>query len=225
MAVRIAAATDVYSDVSGLGLPTGDFTLTFWAYMSVDRAALAGIVSLQAAGFSNWYIVGAQADGTITVFTNGNNLSPSYAPGVGAWNKYAFVKSGTAGTLYAGSEAGALNQVSSGTITTSTPVEIYIGGTSDSTQWFNGRLAAVKLWSTAFTQPQCAAEVAQFDPVIASNLLRYYKFHVAETTDYSGNGFTLTGVTPATEADPSIPDVVAPPSVVPWVPIRIMQVP
>lgn len=227
MAIRIAQFTDEYSDISGTGLPTGNFTLTFWAYMSVDRAALSGIIGLQDATFSQWYIVGANADSTITTFTNGNNLRPNYSQTVGTWNGYAFVVSGSTGTLYARTEAGSLTQVSSGTVTTSAPTQLYIGGTANSAQWFNGRIAAVKLWSTVLTQSQCATELTQFDPVITSNLLRYYKFHTAETTDYSGNGFTLAAgvTTPAVEADPSIPDVVTAPSVVPWVPIRIMQVP
>lgn len=212
MAIRIDEPSDVYQDTSGTGLPSGNFTFTCWAYMSVDRAALSCIWSLQDSVFSNWYVLGANSDRTVTIFTNGNNLSPATAAiTVAGWYKFAFTLSGTTGTFYAATEAGSLTQVSSGTVTTHTPQQLYIGSTSSPDQWINGRVAAVKIWTAALTQPQCAAELDQFDPVIAANLLRYYKLKVAETTDYSGNGFSLAegGTTPAVEADPPIPDVVA----------------
>lgn len=215
MAVRFDEVSDRYEDPrTGAGVPSGDFTFTSWVYMSVDRAALSCFWSFQTLDFANWYILGVNADRTITFFTNGHNLNAAMsAMTVGVWYKFAVTLSGTTGTLYAADESSALAQVSSGTVTTHIPQQLYVGGSSSTDQWFNGRLAAVKMWTKALSQSECATELAQFDPVVTSNLLRYYKLKVADVNDYSGNGWTLLnpGTVPATEDDPPIPDTLAAP--------------
>lgn len=88
-----------------------------------------------------------------------------------------------------------------------TPTTIVIGGTRFSADWFDGRLAAVKLYNAVLTDAECENELTQMTPVRTANLLHWHPFIVAETADYSGNAAALTAGAGATttEEGPPIP--------------------
>src|SRR5690606_31777960 len=73
-------------------------------------------------------------------------------------------------------------------------------------EWLNGRMAAVKIWTAALSANEIQAERDYTSPLRTANLRAWYPFEVAETTDHSGNGETLSGgSSPSTEPGPGIP--------------------
>jgi len=67
-----------------------------------------------------------------------------------------------------------------------------------------GRICAVKIWNRVLTQAQIAAERYYGYAVDDSSINGVYKLRVPETTDYSGNGYSLTtvGTGHTTQTDP-----------------------
>jgi hypothetical protein len=205
VAVRFDVDSDKYTTTTAL--PGSTFTITCWAYLAADRNAFSCI--LHATGTSSFWIE-TDSDGTTLDIFGGSGSSIVVGPSltVGTWYKLAAVVSGTSATFYwADISTGTLSSASSSSWPAPSSVtSMAIGGvTNNATESWNGRVAAVKLWTAALTTTQIDAELNQFTPVVTSGLQRYHPFHVAETTDYSGNGNTLSGGTGATtEADPAI---------------------
>lgn len=80
-------------------------------------------------------------------------------------------------------------------------------GTSTGTQeWLNGCVAAVKGWiGTALTEAQLQNESWSYAPKELTNFTFWYPFLTPETTDYSGNAYTLSGGSGTTsEAGPPV---------------------
>jgi hypothetical protein len=187
------------------GLPSGDLTITCWAYQVTNRADYSCIWSMEngPTSASQYFqlITGATGDG-VGLYYTGSNLSAAYTVTAGTWNQFAVTLSGTTATLYAAAAAGPLAQIATGTIPAVSKTNLFIGSDSYG-EWWNGRVAAFKAWNAALTLTQMQAEMLAYDAVVAAN--RVHKLQVPETTDYSGNGFTLSGGSGATtEADPPI---------------------
>lgn len=187
------------------GLPSGDLTIVCWAYQVTNRADYSCIWSLEngPTSASQYFqlITGASGDG-VGLYYTGSNLATAYTVTAGTWNQFAVTLSGTTGTLYAAAAAGTLAQIATGTIPAVSKTNLFIGSDSYG-EWWNGRVAAVKAWNSALTLTQMQAEMLSYTAVVTAN--RVHKLQVPETTDYSGNGFTLSGGAGATtEADPPI---------------------
>lgn len=215
MSVRFTATTQRYSATTGI--PAGNvFTATCWAYISVSRATYSALWSLSIpAGYPNPRTeCTTSSDGTtLTVVDSAPILVGAFANTVGTWFRLGVVINGASCTVYCAPVGSALTSASSGSFApNSAPTFLSIGTeASGAAAFFNGRIAAFKMWQAVLTLAEVTAELAQFAPVRAGNLLRYHPFHVAETADYSGNGNTLAGGTGATtEADPPIPEAVPP---------------
>lgn len=208
MSVRFAALTDNYTATTGI--PSGNtFTVTFWAYLTVDQNNFVGLFRLQTTGAE--VLIDTDSDGTtLKVWDDVSNAAGfgAFAMSIGTWYQVGLVVNGAAATSYIGPGGGSLTTTSVANFTPpNPPTNLAIG--SDTGAFLNGRIAAFKLWSAALSATEVTAELAQFAPTRNVNLLRYHPFHVAETTDYSGNGNTLTAgsTATATEADPPIPEV------------------
>lgn len=214
MAVRFNAAGEGY--VGASGFPSDTYTITWWAYIAVDRNSYSTFISLTSA--DSYTQIGTDVDGvTPRVYNSAvGNIEPTTQLSVGQWYAMAFVQDLSGGgsgpgTLYWGTDPTDLASHSS-TVGSHTITEFRIGHykPTTSTEWLNGRIAAVKVWNAALTEPQLEAELQSYTPVVTADVLRVHKLQVPEPTDYSGNGFTLTGGTGAsTEADPPIPETPA----------------
>lgn len=194
------------------GLPSGDLTVTCWAYQVTNRADYSSIWSMEngATSASQYFqlITGATGDG-VGLYYTGSNLATVYTVTAGNWYQFAVTLSGTTGTLYAATAGGSLAQIATGTIPAVSKTNLFIGSDSYG-EWWNGRVAAFKAWNSALTLPQMQAEMPSYDAIIAAN--RIHKLQVPETTDYSGHGFTLSGGAGATtEGDPPIVSGALPP--------------
>jgi hypothetical protein len=188
------------------GLPGTVSTTIFWAYLVGTRAA-DGTMAVWNAGGTNGHNVEVNATTGVLHFdsiTGGFDSSATFTAGV--WRKVALVLNGTSATLYSANTGSALASVGTNTTTTMTYSDLYIGAFNNATSgvWFNGRIANLKVYNAVLTLAEMEAELASWTAIRTANLMRHHKFQVAETTDYSGNGNTLTGGTGATTAgDPA----------------------
>lgn len=209
-AVAFDANADAYS--STVGLPSGTtWSATCWAYIDVDRNTYSGVLTLRGSPTGTIYVLTLPDGVTLGVWDDATYGSSPFAQNVlsvGAWHRIGIVVSGANITFYFGAATGSLT---SSSVTDASPPAVpsilYLGRTQDSVSWWHGRLAAFKMWSAALTGTEIADELAQYDAVRTSNLLRAHRFINVETTDYSGNGNSLTngGGSPSAASGPSIP--------------------
>lgn len=125
---------------------------------------------------------------------------------VDTWYFVAMVGTSAGVRGYASLETGPLSTQISTSFTNFTPIalligdNVWVGGEA-----FTGGCAAVKVWDTALTDREIAAERYSPVPVRKRNLNSWYPFVNQATAliDVSGQGRTLTrGGTQTTEADP-----------------------
>lgn len=212
MAVRYTLSTDRYD--SSLGMPAAQvYTMSCWAYLSVNRVDQSICFALH--GTNTDIGVGTTTDGlTHRVYDHSGSVSATTAFTVGAWSRLAVTVNGTALVLYTGSDTGALTVTSATRSTTPNPATSFWFGSDRYANFFNGRLAAMKLWQATLTAAEISWELAQFAPARTANLLHYHPLFVPSLSDFSGNGYSMNGggTTPTTEADPPIPEVAARPT-------------
>lgn len=194
--------------------PATALTVTFWARLRVDRDDFSTMMRLHASSGSST---------RITVATSGSGTVPAiYSPGntggvvgtdalvVDQWRMIAVTVAGTGATdgrMYTRTVGGSTNvttgQVSGG----STPDGITLFGrsASDSSEWFNGGLAHVRVWSAVLTQTEIEAEWNSATVVRTSNLWSAWSL-ATDLSDSSGNGRNLSaGLTAlSVEDDPPI---------------------
>lgn len=206
MAARFDASTDVYSATTGVPGGTA-WTATCWAYITTDRNAFSGALSVMNSGNTDGVAIETATDGTTWGAFDATTSVGTFAASVGAWSKLAVAVNGTSVTFYAAAAGNALT-AASGTLAGGgvTPGRFWVGDDSAG-GWLNGRVAAVKLWGATLTQAEIEHELGQYIPRRIANLVRWHPFVVAETTDYSGNGNSLTagGTATTTEDGPPIP--------------------
>jgi hypothetical protein len=207
MAVRFDSASDYYRATLNAGTQT-TYTFCCWVKISVDRNTYVTALNLHSGASSNSATFETSSNGTTweCLFDNGNDQTVVAAT-VGTWHFLALTVSGTTIRTYHKPLGASITQATTATVSASavSAAQFWLGEWPDTGQWLNGCLTGVKLWlGTALTQAELDAESAQLMPVRTANLAAAYPLQVAETTDYSGNGRTLTTTgSPATEAGPS----------------------
>jgi len=171
MAVRLDAAADRLS--YSAAAPPATITITAWVYLAVDRNDYSAIARLWTGAFGTVGSWETDSDGTSGpwYFTGGGSIGNSTGFVVGEWRRVALTRTGSTGQLLVATSTGA-TEVDSGTVGTAIPAGITLGGrdTSDNTEWFNGRLAYVRVWSSVLTQAEIEAEWASVTPVKTSEL-------------------------------------------------------
>lgn len=211
MSTRFDAASDRISFSGSMFAVGSGFTITAWAYVSVNTGTFATFGRLHASsGSSTVATWAAGSDGLSgpSYFTGGGTVSNSTGMAVGAWRKIAISCSGTTGKSYVNT-VGGITEVDSGTVGVGTPDGITLGGRApaDSSEPFNGRLAYVRIWTAELTQSEIEAEWASTTPVRSSGLWASWPLtDSTDLTDHSGNGRNLTAGSTAvsTEADPPL---------------------
>lgn len=211
MSTRFDAAGDRISFAGTMFAVGSGFTITAWAWVSVDTNTNATFARLHASsGGSTVATWATDSDGLAgpNYFTGGGSVTNATNMAVGAWRKIAISCSGTTGKSYVNT-IGGTTEADSGTVGVGTPDGITLGGRApgDSSEPFNGRLAYVRVWTAELTQVQIEAEWASSTPVITSGLWASWPLtDSTDLTDHSGNGRNLTAGTTAvsTEADPPL---------------------
>lgn len=211
MSTRFDAASDRISYAGTMFAVGSGFTITAWAYVSVDTDANSTFCRLHASSGGSTVATWATGSDGLSgpnYFTGGGSVTNATNMAVGAWRKIAISCSGTTGRSYVATVGGA-TEVDAGTVGVGTPDGLTLGGRApaDSSEPFNGRLVYVRVWTAELSQAQIEAEWASASPVRTSNLWANWPLtNSADLTDHSGNGRTLTAGTTAvsTEADPPL---------------------
>lgn len=205
MAVRFDAEEN-YSSTSSP--PGATFTVTCLAYLSVDRDQYSTFWE-SAASTTDFFLFSTDFNGQIpSLYVNDATLRlAGSSMTVGQWYQFGMVRTATtAATLYHGLLGGSLTAVSASGLGANTPTTLRIGASVFTNEWLNGRITAFKQWDAALTAAEVSAELRQYSPRRSTNLVRFHPFQIAETTDYSGNGRTLTVTgSPTTEDGPTLP--------------------
>lgn len=219
MAVRFDAASDRVTWTGTAPTPSSGFTVTFWAYVSVDRDDFSTMLRLHASSGATTNLNVAMDSGGVLpcVFTAGGTATGPQALTVASWARVAVSVNGTACTIYVALGTAGATQSQSGSVGANAAVSPNSGYTlagraaSDSSEWFNGRLAYMRLWSTVLTQAEIEAEWASTTPVRTSLLFAAYPMpDASDLLDHSGNSRHLTAGSTAvtTEDGPALTTVV-----------------
>jgi hypothetical protein len=210
VAVRFDAETDAYVQTGGL--PSGDvFSFTVWIYISTDRDAFSGVFSLSGPDSTRTQLCTLSNGTTLCLFDNNNNGGGigEFVQSAATWYRVGVTVNGANAAFYHGTATGALSSATASNWTASTsPTAFRLARQVGSNQFWNGRLAAFKMWHGAeLTASEIADELTQYVPVRTADLGRWHPFINAELVDYSGNGNTLTAgsTATATEEGPPIP--------------------
>jgi hypothetical protein len=211
MSTRFDTASDRISYAGTMFAVGSGFTITAWAWVSVDTDANSTFARLHASSggstIATW-ATGSDGLSGPNYFTGGGSVTNATNMAVGAWRKIAISCSGTTGKSYVNT-IGGTTEVDSGTVSVGTPDGITLGGRApaDASEPFNGRLAYVRVWTAELTQTQIETEWASSTPVRTANLWASWPLtDSTDLTDHSGNGRNLTAGTTAvsTEADPPL---------------------
>lgn len=208
MAVRFDTANDRL--LATTGLPTGaTWTITLWLYISVDRNDYSSFASINNSPAPPVAWLNTVSNGTSLGFdTQGGAMASTYPATAGAWFRYGVaVEPGGTVRMYAGAATGGLTAYTADMATRipTSPAQLWIGSAYDGS-WFNGRVAAFKLWNVALSAAEVETEFTQYAVARTADLIRSHPF-IDSTADTSGNGHTFTAESSPVswEAGPDIP--------------------
>ncbi|MEU8756215.1 LamG-like jellyroll fold domain-containing protein [Streptomyces chartreusis] len=210
MSTRFDAAGDRISFAGTMFAVGSGFTITAWAWVSVDTDTFATIGRLHASSGATTVVTWATGGDGLSgpnYFTGGGTVTNATNLAVGAWRKIALTCSGTTGRSYIATVGGA-TEVDSGTVSVGTPDALTLGGRAqaDSSEPFNGRLAYVRVWTAELNQTQIEAEWASTTPVVTSGLWADWPLtDSTDLTDHSGNGRNLSAGTTAVSTEDNPP--------------------
>jgi hypothetical protein len=205
VAVRFDAATEEYTRAASLGTVT-QFAISCWVKLSVDLGSISTIWCVDN-GFSGDFIrLSTDTDGNTLVVTD-DTFGDPHAVGslaVGTWCHVAIAFDGVNATAVFRGASDTTNTIT--TWADSSPstsiVNLRIGDAVFDGQYFNGCVAAFKLWTgVALNQADLEAEAWTYMPRRTNGIRAWYPFLRAETTDYSGLGSTLSGGSGTTTED------------------------
>ncbi len=216
MSSRLDASGDKLSASTNLPSSPRSTTMCGLFYMVTDRNDYTCPINLSAsvddAIFVETGTNGTTLDGYVYAGGAFTKTAGMLSITVGRWYFMAITVSsaGAANFYYADlTTATALTKVSmSGTVGTWTPTLICFGDSVFTGEWWNGRMAGMRAWSTELTQAQLEGEMWFLLAQHTTSLNRSIPSFAGSgerARDYSGNGYNLTeGGTLADEDDPPV---------------------
>lgn len=210
MAGRSDAATDRVSLASAPSLAA--FTVMGWVkVVNSVSPFFHEIVRFSDAGASSNLILGMTGAAGLTPRTYSSGSTSGVVAGtaytLGQWVFVASSHNGSAAALYHGATPGSLTKVT-GTVTVGTPnqLTLFSRSASDGSEWLDGSLAYVRMYTAVLSDAEIAAESQSATAVRTSGLWAHYPLAAAALTDTSGNARNLTaGTTPlSSDADPAL---------------------
>ena len=198
--------------VSAGSLAASDFTTCGWFKLQATASGTNSTMIGADAGSSSYWVVFV-ASGVLQIDTNGGTLNTGYAPTVDTWYFVAdsYVESTGIHTLRIAPDGGSMSTFTSVALDGIEGGEnLFVGG-NGFTAWFEGSIAAVKVWDAALSGTELADERTSYAAVRTADLWAEYRFDSEPfTTDTSGNGRTLTSdlaVPHRVEGPPELPSV------------------
>ena len=206
MAVRFDADGESYTRATGLGAVT-DFTFTCWVRLAADRATTTAILQIDNGSGTSKLRINAWNGTAVTFQTDSGGWFGNFGHvlTVGTWT---FV--GVSGTANPGNVRTAAREAGSTTWAAATSAQtnvtinaatLRIGDGQAASEWLNGSVAAVKVWSAALSLDELQQESWTYLPKRTSGLRGWYPLLTPSTVDYSGLAQTLSGGSGATADD------------------------
>jgi len=196
MALRFDSATDALES-SSPPPTTSSYSWTAWIYLSVDRNAFSNVLTIENAGATEFNEMITDADGTtLAVYDHaaGRRLTVG-SLSTSTWYYVGLTVTGTTLAVYFADISSNTITKTTGTIANiTTPLKVIIGSTSGSEFW-NGRISAVKMWDTTLSDAQIESE-RWFQQAKHVTGLRAEWAIMNDSTklvDWSGQGRSLTG--------------------------------
>jgi concanavalin A-like lectin/glucanase superfamily protein len=202
MAMLWDGSTDRYSRTTSLP-PIATFSILAWAYLAVDRNAFTTLFCLGAATGSTQYKLRTSVDGTTLQVFNGAASISGASLALTTWTHLGLTVAGTGSNQALGYVNGALNITANGSGTV-TAASLQLGNDPGG-DFFNGRLAAVKIYDVALSAIDVQQEMWTYVPLRTANLNSWYPLidssAALSATDFSGLGRTWTAAGTLTAAD------------------------
>lgn len=218
MGARSNVSTDQVT-FAGAGIPDPNaaITITAWVKLAVDQNNFCTFARISNAGGSTVGNLATAGDGVSPgYFTGGGSISPGRPLPLAEWRPVAFASTGTAAKLYQGDVNGDLEFTDTGSAdgaASPTRIALFGRGFGDASEWLDGSLAYVRLWSAELTPEQIEAEWKSANHLVAADLVADWSLEGASLLDVSGNDRHLTAGSTALEDDPG-PELAGPSS--PW---------
>jgi len=204
MSVRFDTSGETLIISSGVFDYNANYTLMGWFYQSVDTAAIKSLAGPCDGTTTNRDLIRVSATNVLQSRVNGTNTSGSTLSS-STWYHLTMVRSSTTALdLY-------LNGVADGTTNTTSvsgraaATRIEIGATVASTNPFNGRAAAIKIWTTNLSAAEILQEVQTIRPQKFASLWGFWPGFPGSgerTRDYSGNGRAWSETGTLSDEDP-----------------------
>lgn len=196
MAVRFSADGQDYTAAPTLG-SQANLSMCGWVKINTDLNQFSTFFGGNDGTINTPCVLQTQADGTTLCWWGTGGAEPNIgALTVGTWYFISAVMTGTtlAGRVRAdGSNAWLYNvSIASGSAT-KTVTNWQMGESINTAEWLDGCITAVKFWTTNLSDAEMMAESYSHMPVRTASLALWYPLLKPETTDYSGNGRTLSG--------------------------------
>lgn len=192
MAVLFDATADMYSRTTGLP-PITTFSILGWAFLAVDRNATTVLFYFGTTGGTG-HAVRTATDGTTLNLFNGSATTAGAALSLSTWYHLALTVAGTGASQCIAYLNGVANITGAGNA--SVTAQTLRLGNDVTSQFLNGRLAAVKVYDVALGASDVQQEMTTFMPIRTANLNSWYPMIDSSTsgcgTDFSGQGRTLT---------------------------------
>jgi hypothetical protein len=188
VAARSDAATDRVTVASAPAMTA--ITIAGWARIEAASASSFNPIARfhTLSGDATSWIVGFKGTNgrTPAVYSPGNTTGISAAEQTLSTYVYvAATLSGTAAQLLYGNTPGSLTKVTGTVAASGTPDRIALFGRSaaDGSEWLNGTLAYMRIWTAVLSDAEIAAESASATPVRTANAWSNWAFAAAALTD------------------------------------------
>jgi hypothetical protein len=196
VAARSDAATDRVSRTTAPSLAS--VTVCAWVKIGATHAGnlFHPIMRVEASGGSAMIFGFKGTNGRTPSLYSGSSTTGISGTEV-ALATYVFVAAtmaAGAAQLFQGTTPGSVSKVTGTVNTTGTPDTITVFGRSpsDGTEWLEGTLAGVRMWTAVLSDAEIAAESLSLTAVRTSGLWASWPFAAAALTDASGNSRPLT---------------------------------
>lgn len=203
-------STDRLTRTTGALPPITSFTVMAWLYsITTTYGAFMTVVGVNPDFYSMLHETGA--NDRLRLYNGAFSFLGTTSPGLTTWFHAAMTVSGSSAGQFLGYLNGVL-EITGDARTMVPTAQIQLGRNPDADQ-FNGRMAGLKIWSTALTAEEIATEMGQLVPVRTDNLNTWCPFldsTAVGLTNYNNTGaWTIIG-TITTEDGPPVPWMLRP---------------